>query len=138
RRMLDLSEGDEQHKRLERRKLDALLGYCETTLCRRQVLLHYFGETYAGNCANCDNCQEPVATWDGKIAAQMALSCVYRTGQRFGVKHLIDVLLGKTTAQIQRFNHHKVSTFGIGQEYSQLEWQSIYRQLVAAHLLTID
>lgn len=138
RQMLDTSEADEQHKRLERRKLDALLGYCETTLCRRQVMLHYFGEAYTAPCNNCDNCLEPVATWDGKIAAQMALSCAYRTGQRFGVKHLIDVLLGKMTPQIERYQHDKVSTFGIGQAYSQLQWQSIYRQLVAANLLTVD
>jgi ATP-dependent DNA helicase RecQ len=138
RQMLDNSEADEQHKRLERRKLDALLGFCETTLCRRQVLLNYFGESYLAPCNNCDNCLQPVATWDGKIAAQMALSCVYRTGQRFGVKHLVDVLLGKASPQIQRFNHDKVSTYGIGQAYSQLQWQSIYRQLVAANLLAID
>ncbi|TAK74592.1 MAG: DNA helicase RecQ [Gammaproteobacteria bacterium] len=136
--MLDSSEADEQHKRLERRKLEALLGFCETTLCRRQVLLHYFGESYTAPCHRCDNCLEPVATWDGKIAAQMALSCVYRTGQRFGVRHLIDVLLGKLTPQVQRFFHHKVSTFGIGQDYSELQWRSIYRQLVAANLLTVD
>ncbi len=139
RQMLDTSSADEQHKRLERRKLEALLGFCETTLCRRQVLLHYFGETYAAtSCQHCDNCQQPVLTWDGKIAAQMALSCVYRTGQRFGAKHLIDVLLGKMTPQMQRFSHDKVSTFGIGQAHSSLEWQSIYRQLIAANLLTID
>jgi len=138
RRMLDLSVAEEQYKRLERRKLDALLGYCETTLCRRQVLLHYFGENHPGRCGNCDNCLDPVATWDGKIAAQMALSCVYRTGQRFGVKYLIDVLLGKKTPQMERFQHDRVSTFGIGQEFSQLQWQSIYRQLIAADLLTID
>lgn len=138
RHMLDSSEAEEQYKRLERRKLDALLGYCETTLCRRQVMLNYFGEKYSAPCHNCDNCLEPVATWDGKIAAQMALSCVYRTGQRFGVKHLIDVLLGKITAQIERFQHNKVSTFGIGQSFSQVQWQSIYRQLVAANLLTVD
>ncbi len=138
RRMLDSSEADQQHKYLERRKLDALLGFCETTLCRRLAMLHYFGEKYLGVCNNCDNCLEPVATWDGKIAAQMALSCVYRTGQRFGAKHLIDVLLGKTTVQIQNFNHQKVSTFGIGEAYTALQWQSIYRQLVAADFLTID
>jgi ATP-dependent DNA helicase RecQ len=138
RQMLNSSEADEQHKRLERRKLDALLGFCETTFCRRQVLLHYFGEEYTAPCHHCDNCLEPVATWDGKIAAQMALSCVYRTGQRFGVKHLIDVLLGKQSPQIQRFNHDKVSTFGIGQAYHPSQWQSIYRQLIAANLLTID
>jgi ATP-dependent DNA helicase RecQ len=139
RRLLDLSQADEQHKRLERRKLDALLGYCETTLCRRQVLLHYFSETYRNApCHQCDNCLLPVETWDGKIAAQMALSCVYRTGQRFGVKHLIDVLLGKLTEQVKRFNHQHVSTFGIGTKFTSFQWQSIYRQLVAANVLTIE
>lgn len=138
RQMLDGSDADEQRKWLERRKLDALLGFCETTLCRRQVLLHYFGESYIAPCNNCDNCIEPVATWDGKIAAQMALSCVYRTGMKFGVKHLVDVLLGKATPQVQRFNHESVSTFGIGQAHTQSQWQSIYRQLVAANLLAVD
>jgi ATP-dependent DNA helicase RecQ len=138
REMLRNSDADEQHKWLEQRKLDALLGYCETTLCRRQVMLNYFGETYAAPCNCCDNCQHPLATWDGKIAAQMALSCVYRTGQRFGVKHLIDVLLAKDTPQIQRHRHNRVSTFGIGMAHSAAEWQSIYRQLVAADLLTVD
>lgn len=138
RQILDGSDADEQHKRLEKRKLDALLGYCETTLCRRQVILNYFGEQYNAPCNNCDNCLEPVSTWDGKIAAQMALSCVYRTGQRFGVKHLVDVLLGKSSLQIERHHHDKVSTFGIGHSHTQFQWQSIYRQLVAANLLTID
>lgn len=138
RQMLDKSEADEQHKRLERRKLDGLLGFCETTLCRRHVLLHYFGEQSPATCQACDNCIEPVETWDGKIAAQMAMSCVYRTGQRFGVKYLVDVLLGKETPQVMRFQHNKVSTFGIGQAFTQQQWQSIYRQLVAANLLTID
>lgn len=138
RQLLSHSEADEQHKRIEKHKLDALLGFCETTLCRRQVLLNYFSESYQAPCQQCDNCLQPVATWDGKIAAQMALSCVYRTGQRFGVKHLVDVLLGKTTQQVERFRHDKVSTFGIGQAYTSQQWQSIYRQLVAANLLTID
>jgi len=138
RHMLDLSEADDQHKRLERRKLDALLGFCETTLCRRHVMLHYFGENYHPPCNNCDNCLQPTTTWDGKIAAQMALSCVYRTGQRFGVKHLIDVLLGKITPQVERFNHDKVSTFGIGTMHTQTQWNSIFRQIVAANLLTVD
>jgi ATP-dependent DNA helicase RecQ len=137
-RMLDMSEADESHKRLERRKLDALLGFCETALCRRQVLLSYFGESFSGPCHRCDNCLEPPITLDGKIPAQMALSCVYRTGQRFGVKHLIDVLVGKVTPQVERFQHEKVSTFGIGKDYSQKQWQSIYRQLVAANLITVD
>jgi ATP-dependent DNA helicase RecQ len=138
RQMLDSSENSEQRKRLERRKLDALLGFCETAVCRREVLLNYFGEKYQPPCNNCDNCLEPVATWDGKIAAQMALSCVYRTGQRFGVKYLVDVLMGKVTPQIERFNHDKVSTFGIGHAYSAAQWRSIYRQLVAANLLSVD
>jgi len=128
RQMIDRSDADDQHKWLERRKLDALIGLCETTVCRRQVLLHYFGENYAQTCQCCD----------GKIAAQMALSCVYRTGQRFGVKHLTDVLLGKNTPQIEKFGHDKVSTFGIGQNHTALQWQSIYRQLVAANLVTLD
>lgn len=136
--MLDSSEASEQHKRLEHRKLNALLGFCETTVCRRQVLLNYFGENYTVSCNNCDNCLEPVTTWDGKIAAQMALSCVYRTGQLFGVKHLIDVLLGKITPQVERFNHDKVSTFGIGISQSRFQWQSIFRQLVAVNLLSVD
>jgi ATP-dependent DNA helicase RecQ len=138
RHMVDVSEADEQRKRLERRKLNALLGFCETTLCRRHVMLNYFGESYAGACNNCDNCLEPVTTWDGKVAAQMALSCVYRTGQRFGVKHLIEVLLGKMTPQIERFAHDKTSTFGIGKEFTAVQWQSIYRQLAAADLITVD
>lgn len=138
RQLLQNSEANPQHKRLENRKLEALLGFCETTVCRRQVLLQYFGEDYAGSCQNCDNCLEPIETWDGTTAAQMALSCVFRTGQRFGVKHLIDVLLGKITPQMQRFRHDRISTFGIGQDYSQRQWQSIYRQLVAANFLTVD
>lgn len=136
--MLDISEAEEQRKRLEHRKLDALLGFCETTGCRRHVLLNYFGERYDTKCNNCDNCLEPVSTWDGKIAAQMALSCVYRTGQRFGVKHVIDVLLGKMTTQIERFQHDKVSTFAIGQAHNKFQWQSIFRQLVALNFLTVD
>jgi len=138
RQMLNTSEADEQHKRIERRKLDALVGYCETTVCRRQVLLNYFGENRQKPCNNCDNCLEPVATWDGKVAAQMALSCVYRTGQLFGVKHLTDVLLGKMTPKIEQFQHDKISTFGIGKAYSSTQWQSIYRQLVAANFLMVD
>jgi ATP-dependent DNA helicase RecQ len=138
RQMLDGSDNTEQRKRLDRRKLDALLGFCETAVCRREVLLNYFGEKYQAPCNNCDNCLEPVSTWDGKIAAQMALSCVYRTGQRFGVKYLVDVLTGKITPQMERFHHDKVSTFGIGKDYSQEQWRSIYRQLVAANLLNVD
>jgi ATP-dependent DNA helicase RecQ len=138
RQMVDGSEANEQRKHLEKRKLDALLGFCETTLCRRQVLLNYFGEAYTAVCGNCDNCLSPVQTWNGTVAAQMALSCVYRTGQRFGVGHLIDVLLAKPTESAQRCGHDKLSIFGIGKEFSQTQWSSIYRQLVAAGMLTVD
>jgi ATP-dependent DNA helicase RecQ len=138
RQMVDGSEADERHKRLERQKLDALLGFCETVSCRRQVLLNYFGEEYAGGCGNCDNCLEPAQTWDGTVAAQMALSCVYRTGQRFGVGHLIDVLLGKTTPQTGRFGHDRLSTFGIGKDRTAAQWSSVFRQLVAAGKLAVD
>ncbi len=138
RKMLDTSLADVQHKRLERHKLEALVGYCETTCCRRQVLLNYFNEQYQAPCNNCDNCLLPVETYDGKLVAQMALSCAYRTKQIFGVKHLIDVLMGKMTPQIERFQHHELSTFGIGKDYSALQWQSIYRQLVAANFLSVD
>ncbi len=138
RHMLSGSTANDQHKRLEQRKLNALLGFCETTLCRRQVMLNYFNEVYEAPCNQCDNCIAPVKTWDGKIPAQMALSCVYRTGQIFGVKHLIDVLMGKLTPQIERFSHQNLPTFGVGHGYDSLQWQSIYRQLVAADLLMVD
>ncbi|MEN6630356.1 MAG: DNA helicase RecQ [Sulfuricella sp.] len=138
RRLLDSGDAPEERKRLERQKLDALLGFCETTTCRHQAILRYFGEEHPGNCSQCDNCLEPVDTWDGTQAAQMALSCVYRTGQRFGVVHLIDVLLGKSTPQMEKFQHHQLSTFGIGQALSQAQWSGVFRQLVAAGLLTVE
>ena len=138
RQMLDSGDAPEERKRVERQKLDALLGFCESTACRHQTLLRYFGEEHPGNCGQCDNCLEPVDTWDATQAAQMALSCVYRTGQRFGVGHLIDVLLGKPSAQVERFRHHTLSTFGIGQSLNQAQWSSVYRQLVAGGLLEAD
>jgi len=138
RQMLMSGDAPEERKRVELQKLDALLGYCEATECRHQTVLRYFGEEHPGNCGQCDNCLEPVDTWEATQAAQMALSCVYRTGQRFGVGHLIDVLLGKTTAKIEQFNHQQLSTFGIGKELAQQQWSSVYRQLVAAGLLAVD
>ncbi len=138
RQMLDSGDAPEERKRVERQKLDALLGYCESTDCRHQTILRYFGETHPGNCAQCDNCLAPVDTWDATQAAQMALSCVYRTGQRFGVAHLIDVLLGKATAKVEQFNHQQLSTFGIGQSLTQAQWSSVFRQLVAGGLLEAD
>ena len=138
RQMLDSGEASEERKRLERLKLDALLGYCESTACRHQSILRYFGESHSGACEQCDNCLHPVETWQATQVAQMALSCVYRTGQRFGVGHLIDVLTGKVTPQVERFGHDKVSTFGIGKTLNQAQWSSVYRQLIAAGLLEAD
>jgi ATP-dependent DNA helicase RecQ len=138
RQMLDSGDASEERKRLEQIKLNALLGYCESTDCRHQTILRYFGETHPGNCGQCDNCLHPVDTWLATQAAQMALSCVFRTGQRFGAGHLIDVLLGKATPQIERFSHHLVSTYGIGKAFNQAQWNSIYRQLIAAGFLETD
>ncbi len=138
RSMLDAGDAPEERKRVERQKLDALLGYCESTDCRHQTLLRYFGEEHPGSCGECDNCLQPPETWDATQAARMALSCVYRTGQRFGVGHLSDVLLGKLSAQIERHNHHQQSTFGIGKEWSATQWSSVFRQLIAKGFLTAD
>lgn len=138
RQMLDASDGDEQFKRIQQQKMQAMLGFCETAGCRRQVLLGYFGEKLPQPCGFCDTCDGRAETWDGTIVAQKALSCVYRTGQRFGAAYLTDVLLGKGDERIRRFGHDKVSTFGIGTELSEGEWKSVFRQLVAAGLLSVD
>jgi len=136
--MIQRSEAPEERKRVERRKLDAMLGYCETVRCRRQVLLESFGEVYPQPCGNCDNCLQPPQTWDASVAAQKALSCVYRTGQRFGAGHVIDVLRGADTARIRQFAHQSLSTWGIGKDVDELRWRSVFRQLVAAGLLRVD
>jgi len=136
--MVDSGEASEERKRVERQKLNALLGYCESITCRHQSILRYFGEDHPGGCGHCDNCLEPVSTWLATREVQKALSCVYRTGQRFGVTHLIDVLLGKETNKVKEFQHDRVSTFGIGKELSQGQWNSVYRQLVAAGYLNAD
>jgi len=138
RQMIEGSEAGEERKRLERHKLDALLGYCESVRCRRQALLTYFGETYAQPCGNCDNCLEPPQTWDATLAAQKALSCVYRTGQRFGVGHLTDVLLGQETERVVERQHTKLSTFGVGKDLDERQWKSVFRQLVAAGFLDVE
>jgi ATP-dependent DNA helicase RecQ len=135
---IERSEAGEARKRLERRKLDALLGYVESTRCRRQVLLAHFGEDCPHPCGHCDNCLEPQQTWDGTLAAQKLLSCVARTGQRFGVAHLVDVLRGEATDKVLQFDHHRLSTFGIGVEFDLRQWRSVARQLVAAGLLATD
>jgi ATP-dependent DNA helicase RecQ len=138
RQMLDSGDATEERKQVERKKLDALLGFCESTGCRHQTILRYFGEQHDGNCNQCDNCLEPVDTWNATQAAQMALSCVYRTGQRFGVVHLIDVLLGKNNARVEQFQHQLLSTFGIGKALSQQQWSSVFRQLVSGGYLETD
>ena len=136
--MIDGGEAGEERKRLERRKLDALLGYAESTRCRRQVLLAGFGETYPEPCGNCDNCLEPPQTWDGTQAAQKALSCIYRTGQRFGVGHLVDVLRGSRTDKVAQFRHDTLGVFGIGEDLDANTWRSVFRQLVAAGFIDVD
>ena len=128
----------EAQKIVERRKLDALLGYCEATRCRRQVLLANFSEALAEPCGNCDTCLEPPESFDGTEVAQKALSCVYRTGQRFGAVHVIDVLLGGETERVRKFRHDCLSTYGIGTDLSRTEWRSVFRQLVAMGLLEVD
>ena len=138
RQMLDSAQGDEQHKRVEQIKLNAMLGFCELTTCRRHALLAYFDEAAAEQCGNCDTCLTPVETWDGTEAAQKALSVIYRTDQRFGVSHLVDVLLGKASDKISQFGHDQLSLYGIGQEHSAQAWQSVFRQLVAAGHVVAD
>lgn len=138
RQMLENSDASAERKHVERQKLDALLGFCESITCRHQTILRYFGEDHPGDCGQCDNCLNPTDTWDGTQAAQMALSCVYRTGQRFGVVHLIDVLIGKINPKVTQFNHQQLSTFGIGKTISVTQWSSVFRQLVAGGYLESD
>ena len=135
RQMVDQSEAGDEHKRIERIKLDALLGWCEVTACRRRALLEYFGDSLEEDCGNCDICLTPPKTWDGTEEAQKLLSCVYRTGQRFGAGHVIDVLRGKETDKVHRNRHDQLSTFGIGEDRSIAQWRSILRQvMVQGHL----
>ncbi len=138
RQMMAQSEGSEEFKRNEQQRLNAMLGLCEITSCRRQSLLRYFGDTLAQPCGNCDCCITPPQTWDATEAVQMALSCVYRTGQRFGAGHVIDVLRGSNNEKILSFDHHRLTTYGIGKNLSADEWKSIFRQLVARGLLDVN
>ncbi len=132
------SEAGDEYKRIQHGKLEALLGLCEMAGCRRRALLAYFGEERTDPCGNCDNCLSPPETFDGTEAAQKVLSCVYRTGQRFGVGYIIDVLRGKDDERIVRNGHDRLSTFGIGTDRAQGEWRSIIRQLVGLGYLTGD
>ncbi|MEQ8260919.1 MAG: DNA helicase RecQ [Alcanivorax sp.] len=136
--MLAQSEGNEQFKRHEHQRLEAMLGLCEVTHCRRQALLHYFGENLEQPCGNCDTCLNPPQTFDATEASQKALSCVFRTGQRFGVNHLVDVLTGNRSDKVAAAGHDHVSTWNIGGEFAANQWRAIYRQLVARGLLAVD
>lgn len=138
RQMMSNSEGSEEFKRAEQHRLNAMLGLCEITSCRRQALLTYFGETLAEPCGNCDTCIHPPDTWDGTEAARMALSVAYRTGQRFGVNHLIDVLRGADSDKIFQFDHHQLNSYGIGKNLDNNQWRSVFRQLVARGYLSVD
>ena len=138
RRMLAQSEAPPEVKRVESAKLDALLAYCETARCRRQVLLHYFGETRPEPCGHCDICRQPPKTWDATIAAQKALSAAIRTGNRFGAAHLSDVLLGIDNEKIKQFGHDQLPTYGVGKELTESAWRNVFRQLVALGYLLPD
>lgn len=138
RQMMASSAGSEAHKRAEQHRLNAMLGLCEITSCRRQALLNYFDDAPPEPCGNCDTCLEPVATWDGTEATRMALSAVYRTGQRFGVNHLVEVLRGAESDKVLQFDHHLLPTFGIGKQLDNNQWRSVFRQLVARGLLSVD
>ena len=138
RQMLEESQADEEYKRYEGYKLDALLGWCEVTGCRRRPLLAYFGDSQDEDCGNCDGCLTPADTWDGAEAAQKFLSAVYRTGQRFGAAHLVDVLLGKETDKVLQHGHDQLSVFGIGKELPSTTWRSVARQLIVAGHLRAD
>ena len=138
RHMLNQNQASLEQKRIEQRKLDAMLGFCEASTCRRQVLLRYFGDAHDGQCQNCDTCLSPIQTWDATVAAQKALSCVIRTKELFGAGHLIDILTGKDTEKVSRFFHQKLSVFGIGQELSAPSWRSVYNQLIAMGFLQVD
>jgi len=137
RMFIEQSEAPDERKRMERGKLETLLGFAETSQCRRRILLDYFGDDCAP-CGNCDTCLDPPDAFDGSMAAQKLLSCIYRTGERFGQRHVISVLLGEADERIRRLRHDRVSTFGIGKEHDRASWRSIMRQLIALGLVDVD
>ena len=138
RQMMDKSEADERHKAIERRKLDAMLGLCEIVTCRREALLRYFDDHLPAPCGNCDNCLTPPETWDGTLAAQQAMSAVYRTGSRFGVTYLTDVLRGVPDLRIRSNGHDRLQVFGLGKDLEVAQWRAVFRQLIAAGLIGVD
>lgn len=131
------SDAPDLQKRIWHQKLDSLLGLCEAATCRRQLLLAYFDDG-CEPCSNCDNCDNPPKTFDATVVVQKALSCIYRTEQRFGVNHIIDVLRGSLNIKVRQFKHDRLSTFGIGNELSQAEWRGVFRQLVALGIIHVD
>ena len=138
RRMMD-DGGDAAHAWVGRHKLDAIVGFCETARCRRAVLLGYFGQSPPeGGCGNCDTCLNPLETWDATVAAQKLMSAVYRTGQRFGGAHVVDVVRGEATEKVSKYGHDRLPTFGVGADMEATEWRSVLRQLVAAGYLAIE
>ena len=137
-KMMDQSEANATFKINERQKLDALLGWCEVTGCRRQALLAYFNETSPKPCGNCDTCLNPPGVWDATIAGQKLLSCIYRSGQRFGAGHIIDILTGKMTEKVSQNGHEKLSTFGLGKDTDNNQWRSIARQLLTRGFIIAD
>jgi ATP-dependent DNA helicase RecQ len=136
--MIEQSAAPPEVKQVERGKLDALLGVCEAVTCRRQLILAHFGEILSAPCGNCDNCLMPAQTWDATVAAQKALSAVWRTRQRFGAGHLTDLLLGVKTEKIMRFEHEQLPTFGVGKELDRKGWGSVFRQLIVGGALAVD
>ncbi|MEO9229520.1 MAG: DNA helicase RecQ [Devosia sp.] len=138
RRMIEEGNAPDEIKRIERQKLEALLALCETVDCRRKTILQHFGESHPGACGNCDTCFSPVATWDGTDAVIKVLAAIYRTGQRFGAGHVIDVLTGKTTEKVTRFGHETQKVFGAGTELDSKGWQSVLRQITASGLVAVD
>ena len=138
RRMIDEGGAADDIKRIERGKLNALLAICETAGCRRQAILAHFGEAHPGRCGHCDTCLKPVETWDGTEAAIKALAAVYRTGERFGTGHVVDVLMGTVNEKTERFGHVDMPVFGAGKDLPVRTWQSVFRQLLAAGLISVD
>jgi ATP-dependent DNA helicase RecQ len=128
---------DEEHKRREHRRLDALISYCESAECRRIALLGYFDET-TGPCGNCDNCINPPTLVEATRQAQMLLSAIHRTGQAFGAGHVIDVLLGSDTDKVRQRGHDRLPTYGVGKEFPKQYWQSLVRQAVAGGQIMIN
>lgn len=137
-RMIDENDSTDEIKRIERAKLNALVAICETTQCRRRAILSYFGEEYAGGCGNCDTCTNPVDQWDGTEDAIKALAAIYRTGERFGTAHIVDVLIGRETERTIRFGHTEQAVFGAGKNLPASTWQSIFRQLLAFGMVRVD